>query len=148
MAIDWKQEVAKREDDLMKDLMDLLRVPSVREDDKATEDAPFGPGPKAALLKFLEIGERDGFVTKNVENVAGHLEFGEGDETLGIFGHVDVVPVGTGWDTDPFEPVIKDGRLYARGSSDDKGPSVAAYYALKMIKELELPTSKRVRFII
>src|SRR5699024_854074 len=62
--------------------------------------------------------------------------------------HVDVVPVGTGWETDPFSPVIKDGRIYARGSSDDKGPGVAAYYALKMIKDLDLPVSKKIRFII
>ncbi len=148
MTIDWQKEVEARKEDLLKDLFELLRVPSVREDDKATPDAPVGPGPRDALLKFLEIGERDGFITKNIDNLAGHIEFGAGDETLGIFGHVDVVPVGEGWDTDPFTPVIKDGRLYARGSSDDKGPSVAAYYGLKIIKELHLPTSKRVRFII
>lgn len=148
MTIDWRKEVEARKDDFMSDLFDLLRVPSVREDDKATADAPVGPGPKAALHKFLEIGERDGFITKNVDNYAGHIEFGEGDETLGVFGHVDVVPVGPGWDTDPFEPVIKDGRIYARGASDDKGPTMAAYYALKIIKELELPVSKRTRLIL
>lgn len=59
-----------------------------------------------------------------------------------------MVPVGTGWDTDPFEPVIKDERVYARGSSDDKGPTMAAYYALKMIRDLKLPVSKRIRVII
>ncbi len=148
MTIDWRKEVESRREDLMKDLFDLLSVPSVREDDKATEDAPVGPGPKAALLKFLEIGERDGFVTKNVDNIAGHMEYGAGDETLGIFGHVDVVPVGSGWDSDPFKPEIRDGRIYARGASDDKGPTMAAYYALKIIKELELPISKRTRVII
>lgn len=148
MTIDWKKEVEARKEDLLKDLFDLLRIPSVREDDQATDDAPVGPGPKDALLKFLEIGERDGFTTKNVGNIAGHIEYGDGDEMLGIFGHVDVVPVGPGWETDPFEPVIKDGRLYARGSSDDKGPTMAAYYALKIIKELNLPVSKKTRLII
>ena len=59
-----------------------------------------------------------------------------------------MVPAGSGWDTDPYEPVIKDGKLYARGSSDDKGPTMACYYALKIIKELRLPVSKRVRFIV
>ena len=73
---------------------------------------------------------------------------GGGDELLGVLGHVDVVPAGTGWYTDPFGPVIKDGKLYARGASDDKGPTVAAYYALKMIRDLELPVSKRIRVII
>lgn len=53
------------------------------------------------------------------------------------------MPAGSGWDTDPYEPVIKDDRIYARGSSDDKGPTMACYYALKIIKELGLPVSKK-----
>lgn len=146
--IDWKAEAAKRKDAYLEDLFDLLRIDSVRDDSKATEEAPVGPGPKEALEAFLAIGERDGFTTKNVDGWAGHIEYGDGDEIMGVLAHVDVVPTGTGWETDPFDPVIKDGRLYARGSSDDKGPGMAAYYALKMIKDLELPVSKKVRFII
>ena len=60
---------------------------------------------------MLAYGERDGFTVKNVDNYAGHIEYGEGDETLGIFGHMDVVPAGDGWETDPYEPVIKDGKI-------------------------------------
>lgn len=148
MTIDWKLEVEKRKEELLADLKTLLSIDSVRRDELATEDAPVGPGPKEALLKFLEIGERDGFITKNVDNLAGHIEIGDGDELMGVFGHVDVVPVGTGWDTDPFTPTIKDNRLYARGSSDDKGPTVAAYYAIKIIRELGLPINKKLRLII
>ena len=151
MTIDWKKEVELRKEDLLKDLFTLLRIDSVRDDSKATEDAPVGPGPKEALEAFLAIGERDGFTTKQVGNLAGHIEFAPNPdykETLGVLGHVDVVPVGTGWDTNPFEPQIINDRIYARGSSDDKGPSMAAYYALKIIKELGLPVSRRVRFII
>ncbi|MDZ7835145.1 MAG: dipeptidase PepV [Alkalibacterium sp.] len=146
--IDWKAEAAKRKDAYLEDLFAMLRIDSVRDDAKATEEAPVGPGPKEALEAFLALGERDGFKTKNVDGWAGHIEYGDGDELMGVLAHVDVVPTGTGWDTDPFEPVIKDGRLYARGSSDDKGPGMAAYYALKMIKDLDLPVSKKVRFII
>ncbi|MDN6193913.1 MAG: dipeptidase PepV [Alkalibacterium sp.] len=146
--IDWKAEAAKRKDLFLEDLFNLLKIDSVRDDEKATAEAPVGPGPKEALEAFLELGERDGFETKNVDNWAGHIEYGDGDQLMGVLAHVDVVPTGTGWDTDPFEPVIKNGRLYARGSSDDKGPGVAAYYALKMIKDLDLPVSKKVRFII
>lgn len=147
MTIDWKKEVEKRRDDLLEDLLSLLKVPSVRDDSKKTADAPVGPGPKAALEKFLSIAERDGFPTKNVDNLVGYLEFGQGDEMLGILGHVDVVPVGSGWETDPFDPVIKNDRIYARGASDDKGPTMACYYALKIIRDLGLPVNKRVRFI-
>lgn len=148
MAISWQDEVQKREQALFEDLFALLKINSVRDDAAATADAPVGPGPKAALEAFLAMAERDGFVTKNIDNLAGHAEFGAGDETLGILAHVDVVPVDNYWTTDPFEPVIKDGRLYARGASDDKGPLMAAYYALKIIKELGLPVSKKVRFIV
>lgn len=96
-----------------------------------------------ALEHFLAMAERDGYKTRNIDNYAGDFEFGQGDEVLGIFGHLDVVPAGSGWDTDPYEPVIKDDRIYARGSSDDKGPTLACYYALKIIKELDLPVSKK-----
>ena len=101
MSIDWKKEVEQRKDALLDDLVELLKVRSDREDDKATKDAPFGPGPKNALIHMLGYGERDGFTVKNVDNYAGHIEYGEGDETLGLFCHMDVVPAGDGWDTDP-----------------------------------------------
>ncbi|MGG5319078.1 dipeptidase PepV [Enterococcus sp. AZ072] len=147
MTIDWQKEVEVRKDDLMRDLEDLLRIDSVRDIEHGTKEEPLGPGPAAALRKVLEIAERDGFETKNIENVAGHIDYGDGEEMFGLLGHVDVVPVDDNWDTDPFEPVVKDGKLYARGSSDDKGPSIAAYYAMKIIKDLELPLSKKIRFI-
>ncbi|MDA3974100.1 dipeptidase PepV [Enterococcus thailandicus] len=148
MTIDWQKEVEARKEDLLEDLKNLLRVNSERDDSKVTADAPFGPGPRDALKHMLAYGERDGFVVKNVDNYAGHIDMGEGDETLGIFGHMDVVPAGDGWDTDPYEPVIKDGKIFARGSSDDKGPSMAAYYAMKIIKDLDLKLSKKVRFVV
>lgn len=147
-TIDFQEVVKDYQDDFLKDLFTLLRIPSVREDDKATAEFPVGPGPAKALQQFLTFGERDGFHAENFDNWAGHIEFGTGEETMGILGHVDVVPVGTGWETDPFEPVLKEGRIYARGSSDDKGPTLAAYYALKIIHDLDLPVSKKVRIII
>ncbi|HFZ9499627.1 TPA: dipeptidase PepV [Streptococcus agalactiae] len=148
MTIDFRAEVDKRKDALMDDLINLLRINSERDDSQADAEHPFGPGPVKALEFFLEMAERDGYETKSVDNYAGHFTFGQGEEELGIFGHLDVVPAGSGWDTDPYEPVIKDNRLYARGSSDDKGPTMACYYALKIIKELGLPTSKKVRFVV
>ncbi|CZT39501.1 dipeptidase PepV [Streptococcus agalactiae] len=148
MTIDFRAEVDKCKDALMDDLINLLRINSERDDSQADAEHPFGPGPVKALEFFLEMAERDGYETKNVDNYAGHFTFGQGEEELGILGHLDVVPAGSGWDTDPYEPVIKDNRLYARGSSDDKGPTMACYYALKIIKELGLPTSKKVRFVV
>lgn len=148
MEINFRAEVDKRKDDLMSDLFSLLRINSERDDSKVDAEHPFGPGPVKALHHFLEMAERDGYKTKNVDNYAGQFEYGDGEEVLGIFAHLDVVPAGSGWDTDPYEPVIKDGMLYARGSSDDKGPTMACYYAVKIIKELGLPVSKKIRFIV
>ncbi|HER5276746.1 TPA: Sapep family Mn(2+)-dependent dipeptidase, partial [Streptococcus pyogenes MGAS9934] len=147
-TIDFKAEVDKRKEAMLADLVDLLRINSERDDQLADDKHPFGPGPVKALEHFLAMAERDGYKTRNIDNYAGDFEFGQGDEVLGIFGHLDVVPAGSGWDTDPYEPVIKDDRIYARGSSDDKGPTMACYYALKIIKELGLPVSKKVRFIV
>ncbi|MEX2803877.1 dipeptidase PepV [Streptococcus sp. H31] len=148
MAVDFQAEIAKRRDDMLADLFSLLRINSERDDSLADAQHPFGPGPVRALETFLAMAERDGYTSRNIDNYAGHFEYGQGEEVLGIFAHLDVVPAGSGWETDPYEPVIKDGKLYARGASDDKGPTVACYYALKVIKELGLPVSKKVRFIV
>ena len=70
-----------------------------------------GPGPKRALEEFLAMAKEDGFETEQFGPWAGHVKVGEGDELLGVLGHVDVVPVGTGWDTDPFKPEIINNRI-------------------------------------
>lgn len=146
--IQWMDEVLKRKEDFIKDLQGLLQIKSVLDEDHRTEDAPLGQGIKDALQFVLDLGEKDGFKSKNVGNLAGHLEMGQGEELLGVLGHVDVVPEGDGWSVDPYGAVIKDGKIYARGSSDDKGPTIAAYYGMKIVKELGLPLNKRVRLII
>lgn len=146
--VNWLEEVEQRKDSLLKDLFRLLKVPSVREDDLATSEAPVGPGPLAALEEFMKMAEEDGFKHEQFGPWAGRIEIGQGDQLLGILGHVDVVPTGTGWDTDPFEPVIIDNKIYARGSSDDKGPTVAAYFAIKILRELGIEFNQRVHLIV
>lgn len=145
--IDWQAEVTKRQDAILADLQTLLKIKSERDTAHKTPDKPLGPGPAKALDAMLTIGRRDGFTTKNVDNVAGRIAYGSGNEILGIFGHLDVVPAGDDWATDPYQPVIKDGRIYARGTADDKGPAIAAYYGLKIVKELSLPVHKQIHYI-
>ena len=118
------------------------------DEEHATENAPLGLGVKEALEYMLQMGEKDGFRFKNVGNLAGYVEFGQGDESVGILCHVDVVPEGDGWFSDPFAAEIRDGKIFARGAIDDKGPTIAAFYAMKIVKELGLPLNKRVRMII
>lgn len=148
MSIDWEKEVSHRSDELINDLSELVSIDSSRDTEHKTSDYPLGPGPAKALQTFLHFADRDGFATKNVDNLAGRIELGDNDDAIAILAHVDVVPEGPGWNTNPFEPVIKDGNFYARGASDDKGPSLAAYYAMKIIKELNLPTSKNAQLIL
>ncbi|MDQ0215747.1 succinyl-diaminopimelate desuccinylase [Oikeobacillus pervagus] len=146
--INWMKEVEQRKEALIHDLQSLIRIKSVRNDVDQTPEAPLGKNVKAALDYMLQLGEKDGFTSKNVGNVAGHLEFGAGEDIVGILCHVDVVPEGDGWSVDPFSGEIIDGKIFGRGSLDDKGPTMAAYYAMKIVKELGLPLNKRVRMII
>ena len=148
MDINFKQEVLNHKEELLKDLFDLLRVRSILGTD-ITDETPFGSGPREALDMILSFGERDGYKTKLVENKAGHIEVGEGEELFGILGHVDVVPVvEADWISHPFKPEVRDGKIYARGSLDDKGPTMAAYYAVKLLDKLGVKWNKRVRLII
>ncbi|HEY2421766.1 MAG TPA: dipeptidase PepV [Neobacillus sp.] len=146
--INWMNEAVKRKDGLIKDAQNLLHIKSLLDEEQGSPDAPLGKGVKEALDFMLNLGEKDGFSSKNVGNLAGHLEFGNGRDLLGILCHVDVVPEGDGWASDPFAAEIRDGKIYARGALDDKGPTMAAYYAMKIVKELGLPLKKRVRMII
>jgi len=146
--INWMSEVEKRKESFIKDTQGLLHIKSLLDEENTSAEAPLGQEVKEALDFMLNLGEKDGFTPKNVGNLAGHLEFGEGKDLLGILCHVDVVPEGDGWTSAPFGAVIRDGKIYARGALDDKGPTMAAYYAMKIVKELGLPLKKRVRMII
>ncbi|MBX0359089.1 dipeptidase PepV [Halobacillus sp. Nhm2S1] len=135
----------KYEKEYVENVMELLEIPSVFEKDSMY---PYGKPIHDALEKMLSIGQDDGFITKNVDGHGGHIEFGEGDEIIGVLGHLDVVPAGAGWTTPPFEPTIRDGKLYARGAQDDKGPVMAAYIALKLLKEEGFKPKKKIRLIL
>ncbi|UQS86753.1 dipeptidase PepV [Nicoliella spurrieriana] len=148
MTVDWKQRAKAYQDDYLNDLKELVSIDSERDDAHASDEFPLGPGPAAALAKYLEIGKRDGFKTKNYDNLAGYIEYGDGDKTLGIIVHADVMPAGEGWNTDPFELTIKDNVAYGRGTSDDKGPGLAAYYGLRMLKDAGIQPKFRIRFLI
>lgn len=145
--MDWQLEAEKRRDSIIKELQELIAIPSVLTDEAAA-DAPFGKDVKRALDWFLDKGAARGYAVKNVANVAGHIETGSGQEILGILGHVDVVPAGAGWTKDPFGGIVENGRLYGRGAIDDKGPTIAAWAALNMVKDAGFEFTKRVRLII
>ena len=146
--------VATYHDAWLNDLTELLKIPSVREDALASTEAPYGPGPKAALDFMMSIAKRDGFEKiGTVGNRAGYIYIGPEDdpEPIGVIVHVDVVPVNDidQWQTDPFTPVIKaDNHIYARGADDMKSAVMLTYYAIKAIQDAHLPLKHQIRFII
>ncbi|MCS6830754.1 MAG: dipeptidase PepV [Armatimonadota bacterium] len=139
----WIEEHTEQ---MVADLRALLQCESVRS--HPLPMAPFGLGVRYAFDRVLEFGERYGFRTKDYDGYALHLEMGEGEEIVATLSHVDVVPPGNGWSVPPFEGVMRDGYIYARGAQDDKGPTVAVIYAARAIRELGLPIHKRIRLIV
>ncbi|MDX1771638.1 MAG: dipeptidase PepV [Planococcaceae bacterium] len=146
--MDWMKEAQNRQDELILDLQQLIQIPSVLDESLANVDYPFGPEPYRALKWLLDKGEKEGMIVKDVDHMAGHIEMGEGEEILGILGHVDVVPAGNGWTYPPFEGTVVGNKLFGRGSIDDKGPTMAAWMAMKMVKDAGIQLDKRVRLII
>lgn len=142
-------ELNRKIDDLsesiIKSTQDLVRVKSVQEE--AKEGMPFGEGPRKALDRALDISKSLGFKSVNMDGYIGYAEYGDGDDYVAVLGHLDVVPEGDGWKYPPYSAEVHDGKIYGRGTMDDKGPTVAALYGLEAIKELGLPLSKRVRII-
>lgn len=124
----------------------LVSVKSVKGD--AQPGQPFGPGPAAALAEGLALAGEWGFSTENHENYVGSADLNDKETRLHILGHLDVVGEGTGWSTDPYTCVEKDGMLYGRGVSDDKGPVVCAMLAMRCVRELGLPLSSNARLIM
>lgn len=114
---------------------------------RTAENAPFGDECRKALDLFIEIAGDMGFETYDCDGYAAHAQFGHGEKTMGILGHLDIVPAGEGWTQDPFGGEIVDGKCYGRGTLDDKGPLLAALFALKAVKESGIPLKHGVRVI-
>ncbi len=133
--------------EMIQDLERLVRIDSQR--GPAKEGKPFGEGPAAVLAAAQEMMERCGLAVKNYDNYVVTGDLNDGEKQLDILAHLDVVPVTKDWTvTEPFEPKIVDGKIYGRGTADDKGPAIAALYALRAIKELGIPMKKNVRLIL
>lgn len=128
-------------------LTKLISIPSTG--GIAEEGAPYGKAPREALEYFLNEAQKAGFRTQVTGDRAGWVEFGKGDKLIGIICHLDVVPAGDGWNTDPFTLTIKDDVMYGRGIVDDKGPAAASYFAMKeLLEEGKEPADYRVRLIL
>lgn len=132
------------------DLARLISIDSSFDPTTAAAGAPFGAGPRAALDGILAIAQRMGLETHDGEGYAGYADYPAGApdaQTVGVIGHVDVVPAGQGWTFPPFELTAQEGMLLGRGTTDDKGPLLCALYALKFWIDAGIPLHHTVRFI-
>ncbi len=139
--------IDEHEEEMLSDLMALIRINS--EKAAPESDKPYGVGAYDALMAAKSLCEHYGFTTKVYDNRVVSADMTQYAPQLDILAHMDVVPAGDGWTVcAPYTPVIRDGAIYGRGSSDDKGPAIAALYAMRAVKELGVPLSRNCRLIL
>ena len=141
--------IDEKKNDIINTTCELIKFKSVSLENTDNSEYPFGEECAKVLNNTLELGKQMGFRVKNIDNYCGYIEFGEGEELVGIIGHLDVVPANAsdGWTFPPFEPHIQNGKIFGRGAIDDKGPVVAALYAMKAVYDT-FKVNKRVRLIL
>lgn len=152
--MDYGKIIEENRELQIKTLQDLVSVNSVQSSPVTTaggEFFPFGQGVQDAFVCLLKKAEELGFTTKNIDHYGGHIDFGPADpeaEIVGVLGHLDVVPEGSGWSFDPYGGVIEDGYICGRGTQDDKGPVVAALFAMKALKDAGYEPQRKIRLIL
>ena len=144
--MDLKEKVLEYKDEVVKEIQNAVRVKSVKE--APLPGMPFGEGPAKALDHFMDLAKKLGFKAENFDNYAIHIDMGEGKETLGILAHVDVVPEGDNWTYPPYSGTIADGKIFGRGTLDDKGPAIISLFAMKAIADSGVKLNKKIRMIL
>ena len=136
--MNFGDNILKYRDDILKDLKTLMEIKSVSSDTEACAEA---------LGFVLNRAEELGLTAKNIHNKAGHIQLGNGGKLCGALTHLDVVPAGKGWSTEPFTLTSKDGRLFGRGIDDDKGASIVNLYCLKALLDSGIEGKNTLRCI-
>lgn len=144
--MNFKKSIEENKDILINLLEKLVSYKTI--ENKGENGTIFGVQNKLCLEEYLNVANEFGFTAKNLDDYCGYVQYGSGDKTVGVVGHLDVVPTGDNWKTDPFTLTLKDGYLYGRGTSDDKGAVAASLIALKIIKDLDIKLNKKVRLIV
>ena len=140
--LEFRKRIEEKKENLVADLAGCIRIPSVYAEDGS--GYPYGKKVQECLEYMLETAARLGFPVHNMDNQLGWCEYGEGEEMIAVLCHLDVVPEGDGWTVPPYEGLVRDGRIYGRGTMDDKGPAMAALYGLLALKEAGVPLKRRI----
>ena len=140
------QYLQQKEKQMLDGIKRSVQIQSVK--GEPSKEAPFGEGPRLALLDALKQADELGFKTENLDSRIGFAEYGDGEEMIAVLGHLDVVPAIGEWTHDPFCAEIYDGMLYGRGVLDDKGPVIGALYALAAVRHSGVDLKRRIRVIM
>lgn len=133
--------------DAQKALEKFIAIDSVYDESTVSAEAPFGAGVRAALDYIGELATQMGFEVDYCDHYCTEISYGEG-EIMDIYAHADVVPVSPDWTHEPFKATVEDGVMYGRGTSDDKGPAIAALFALKILKDQGYLGGYKIRLIV
>lgn len=141
------KEINQLKDQMVHSIQEVVKVKSVAGQPK--EDAPYGEGPKSALMRALDIAENLGFKTVNLDNQIGYAVYGDpaDEDYIASVGHMDVVPEGDGWNFPPYSAQIEDGTMYGRGVLDNKGPIMTTLFALAAIKNAGAEIKRPIRIV-
>ena len=145
--INFKDLVKPYYEEALETLKKDVSINSIYDEKTISKDAPYGAGVKKCFDFLKELALKDGFNVDTCDGRALEISFGEGKNLIYVLAHQDVVPVSGNWKFGPFNPTIEDDKLYGRGTSDDKGPGISAYYALKALKDNGLINNFRVRLV-
>jgi succinyl-diaminopimelate desuccinylase len=135
----YRESIEKYKASFLKDLSDLVAIPSVSDETKAMKNAPFGPDVRACFDAYKKIAIRLGFTVEDDDGYAICATYAdkETDDHIGILGHLDVVStMQQKWDTDPYTLTMQQGILYGRGVNDDKGPLLSNLYAVRILRDM------------
>lgn len=143
------QWIDGKKDDIIRDLIEIASIKSVSDSEDIVK--PFGQGCIDVLDAMLKKGRDAGFATQNYENYVGSITYEVGapqEETIGLWAHLDVVPEGEGWLSEPYQPVIRDGLLFGRGVGDNKSAAIGSFYIQQALRELEIPLKHNVKLFL
>ncbi len=139
--------IEEHRQELIDDVIRMCRIDSQKGPKKV--GMPFGEGPYKSLMDTMEMAKGYGFDVINYDNYVLAIDLNDKEKQLDILAHLDVVPEGEGWTVcKPFEPVVQDGKIFGRGTSDDKGPVVASMLAMRCVRDLKIPLSRNARLIL
>ena len=135
-------------DEYLSDLAKLLEVPSVADPGVAPGKYPFGEKSAEVLALAKTMAEGYGFEVENRDNFCNVAHVGSGDEKVGLYGHLDVVPCNDDWNYPAYKLTVDGDMVVGRGVLDDKGPLWASVYSVRCLKELGLLPKREIEIFM